>query len=109
MRKFADRIQARAIKRCGELLKAIPRPAQGGRPSKNGGFGPPVSRAQAARDAGLSRDQKRDALRVAKIPDAEFEAAVESNHPPTVSALALQGRQSRPLVDLKGRDPEEFK
>jgi hypothetical protein len=53
----AERIQARAIQRCGELLRAIKRPEQGGRPSKNGGSAAPVSRAQAARDAGLSRDQ----------------------------------------------------
>ena len=33
LRKQADRIQARAIRRCGELLKQI-EPDKGGRPSK---------------------------------------------------------------------------
>jgi hypothetical protein len=36
-----------------------------------------------ARDAGLSTDQKNTALRVASIPPEEFEAAVESDKPPT--------------------------
>jgi hypothetical protein len=75
LRTMADRIQARAIKRCGELLRAI-KEHQGGRP-KLGAAAPQVSRSQAVRDAGLSRDQKRDALRVARIPDADFERAVE--------------------------------
>lgn len=35
------------------------------------------NRSQAARAAGLSRDQKREALRLAHIPEAEFEAAIE--------------------------------
>jgi len=73
-------IQARAIRRCGELLKQIQRPEQGGRPQKNGGGSPPVSRAQAARDAGLSTDQRKTARRVANIPERDFEAAVESKH-----------------------------
>lgn len=73
----ATRIQARAIRRCGELLKQIERPEQGGRPKKNGGGAAPVSRAAAASAAGLSRDQRRDALRVASIPKARFEREVE--------------------------------
>ena len=108
MRKMADRIQARAIRRCGEMLRAIKRPEQGGRPSGNGVGGGPVSRAQAARDAGLSRGQKRDAIRVARVPEDEFEAAVESNDPPTVSKLAERGREPRPGFNIGGRDPEEF-
>jgi hypothetical protein len=30
-----------------------------------------------ARDAGLSRDQKREALRLARVPEAEFEVALQ--------------------------------
>ena len=33
----AQRIQARAIQRCGELLRAMKRPDRGGRPARNGG------------------------------------------------------------------------
>jgi hypothetical protein len=108
LRKMADRIQARAIRRCGELLRAIPRPEQGGRPAKNGVDAYPVSRAQAGREAGLSRHQQREAMRVARIPEADFEAAVESDDPPTVTELAERGKTPQPLLDLQGRDPQEF-
>jgi hypothetical protein len=42
---------------------------------ENGGGAPTISRAQTAHDAGLSRDQKWMALRVANMPAAEFETA----------------------------------
>ena len=112
LRKQCDRIQARAQRRMGELLKAIERPEQGGRPKKNGGGASPVSRASAARDAGLSRDQQKVAVRVANIPAKDFEQAVESDEPPTVTALAQMGKRPAakpsPGLDLKGRDPREF-
>jgi hypothetical protein len=60
----AVRIKARAIRRCGELAKGW------GPPAKNRvGTGPIPGRAKAARDAGLSPRQLKDALRVASIPD----------------------------------------
>jgi hypothetical protein len=71
---MADRIQARAIRRCGELLRAIE--AKAGRPKGNGGGAPTITRTQAAKDAGLSRDQRHTALRVARVPETEFEATV---------------------------------
>ncbi len=49
------------------------------------------------------------ATRVAKVPEPEFDAAVESDSPPGAGALAKRGTARRPLLDLKGRDPEEFK
>ena len=67
------------------------------------------TRSQAATEAGLSKRQKDTALRVANIPKEEFEALVESDDPPTVTALAEIGKKSRPLVNLNGRDPEEYK
>ena len=107
LHKMAIRIQARAIRRCGELLQAI-------MPAKNQyenarGSGPP-SRTQAAEDAGLSRDQRRTALRVAAIAPEEFNRAVESDDPPTLSDLAERGTQKRePLIDLGGRDPDDYR
>jgi hypothetical protein len=97
MRKMADRIQARAVKRCGALLQEIkPSP---GRQKESGGTLPRFSRTQAARDAGMSDDQRKNALRVAKIPDAEFESAVEGDNPPTVTALAEQGTVKKLAVN----------
>jgi hypothetical protein len=108
--KMCRRIQARALERCGELLKAIPA-ASGGHevtPSRGAPTGGPVGRMQAARDAGLSRDQTVTALRVANVPKEEFERQVESDNPPTVTALAEQGKKSKPLVDLGDIAPEDY-
>lgn len=88
----AQRIQGRAVRRCGELLKSYD---GRGRPAENGGGAPIVSQRQAAAEAGLSRDQQVTAVRVANIPAEAFERAVESEKPPTVTALADMGRQRR--------------
>lgn len=107
LRKMADRIQARAIRRCGELLKQI-ESGQGARTDKLHDCGDTkLTRTQAAAAAGLSERQKVTALRVASVPQPEFEAAVESESPPTVTRLAEQGKQAKPkpLHDLEGIDP----
>lgn len=93
LRKMADRIQARAIRRCGELLKQV-EPNGGGRPPKTrDGADPSFSRTQAATEAGLSERQRKTALRVANVPEEEFEQAVESDYPPSVTALAEAGKK----------------
>jgi hypothetical protein len=110
LRQMADRIQARAIRRCGELLRQI-EPQQGGdRGSGPTGGRPPVggSRTSAATDAGLSEHQRKTALRVANVPEDKFEAAVESAHPPTVTALAKQGQATKPILNLGGAKPANF-
>jgi hypothetical protein len=60
--------------------------------------------SQAARDAGLSKRQKDTALRVARIPEADFEALVESDNPPTVTRLAELGTRKRPPRVQPGPD-----
>ena len=84
LRKQADRIQARAIRRCGELLKAI-EPKPGARTDREPSTGD-GTRSQAARDAGLSKRQQVTATRVANVPEFDFERDVESDEPPTVTA-----------------------
>jgi hypothetical protein len=108
LHRMAIRIQARATRRCGELLATVP-PAPGGRPSKtHTGTDMSISRDRAATDAGMSKRQKDTALRVAAVPKTEFERLVESNVPPSVTTLAQQGKKVRPLVDLEGIDPADF-
>lgn len=108
LERLAQRIRARAIRRAGELLKQID-PGQGARDGKRGaGDHTPFNREYAARDAGMSKHQQVQAVRVASIPDADFEAQVESPVPPTITQLALQGVQRRQPVDLGGRDPRTF-
>lgn len=106
MRKMADRIQSRAIRRCGELLKQI-EPATGAHRKSDGAD--TLSRKQAATDAGLSNRQRVTALRVANVPETEFNEAVESDNPPTVTKLAEIGTKKRkPLVDLGDIPPADY-
>lgn len=94
LRKLADRIQARAVRRAGELLKTYD-----GRPDnakkQNGGDHTLISRADAAREAGMSPHQQTTAVRVANVPEDQFTEAVESDEPPTVTALADMGTKHR--------------
>jgi hypothetical protein len=94
LRKLADRIQARAVRRCGELLKQFDgRPLNSAKQADGGDA--LTSRREAAANAGMSKDQQVTAVRVANVPADQFEAAVESETPPTVTALAEAGKQSR--------------
>jgi hypothetical protein len=94
LRLMALRIQERATRRMGELLKQLPRGDEATRYGQDGSV-PPVTRTQAAADAGLSERQRKTALRVANIPEDQFEAAVESASPPTLSAMARWGTNPR--------------
>jgi hypothetical protein len=87
---MARRIQARALRRGGELLKQV-YPANGARTD----LGPVPTRSDAAEAAGLSERQRKTALRVASISESQFNRQVESAKPPTVTQLANQGKASR--------------
>ena len=58
----------------------------------------------------MSERQQKTAVRVANVPANDFEQAVESEAPPTVTKLADMGRRAapKPVLDLQGRDPGEF-
>jgi hypothetical protein len=88
---LATRIKARATQRMGELLKEFD--ARGDH-LKSGEA--PTSQREAARAAGLSKDQQVRAVRVANIPRAEFEAAVERDSPPSITELAEIGTKHQP-------------
>lgn len=110
LQKMAERIRARAIRRCGELLRQI-EPAQGANQNIQDGADPKVlTRTEAATQAGLSERQKKTALRVATVPQADFDTAVESENPPTVTKLAELGKteKPKPLYDLEGINPLIF-
>jgi hypothetical protein len=107
--KMAARIKARATRRAGELLLQI-QPGQGAHWQSKSGGAPTATRADAADAAGMSRDQRFQAQRIAAIPEQDFEAQVESAAPPTLTQLAQQGikPKPRPVLDLNGRDPRDF-
>lgn len=110
LHKMALRIQARAISRCGELLKQIEPGKTGPKPELQEGDLPQLTRTQAAEQAGLSEHQRKTALRVADVPKDKRESLIESDNPPTVTTLAEMGKQSKPkpLVDLGGINPADY-
>jgi hypothetical protein len=112
LEKYALRVRARAIQRCGELLRTYEAKRGGDRGNAATGGRTPVgeTRSAIAEEAGLSPHQKKTALRLASIPEEEFTEAVESDTPPTITALAEQGtvKKSPPNI-LNGRDPADFR
>ena len=98
MHAMALRIQNRAMRRAGELLKQVPRADANGAnlvQHRQDGDVPPVTRTRVATDAGLSERQRKTALRVASVPEPDFERAVESASPPTVTRMAAAGTGQR--------------
>ncbi len=81
--KTAMRIKGRAIRRAGELLKAIETPkgrASAPAPEKPTGGGRLLqTREDIAKATGLSVRQQKDAINVASIPKRDFEKAIEAN------------------------------
>lgn len=108
LRDMATRIQGRAIRRCGELLKEIKAAKNHHDAQKRTGVGAHTSRYQAAKDAGMSRNQRVAALRVASIPQDDFDAAIEADSPATVTELAARGTKTKVIDHLRGRDPADF-
>jgi hypothetical protein len=108
LQRYAERIKARAITRCGELLKAI-QPASGNQYTVlQEGALPKQTREQAAEDAGLSEHQRKTALRVANVDPEVREALIESDNPPTITELAEMGKKPRNIVDLGEINPRDY-
>jgi hypothetical protein len=59
------------------------------------------------RPPGFQKINKRPPLG-SRIPEEDFEAAVESETPPTVTELAERGTQQQ-VLNLEGRSPDDFK
>lgn len=108
----ARRIQARASRRCGELLKAFENRGGKGVPERRDGGDTtlaPVSQHEAAEQAGMSKRQEVTAVRVANVPEEAFKAAVESEHPASVTKLAKMGTTSRVQAERKEPAVEDGK
>jgi hypothetical protein len=97
LHQYALRIQARAQRRMGQLLKSIPGNSGGDRGNAaTGGRRPLVqTRTSVAESAGLSEHQRKTAIRVASVPENAFEQQVESCEPPSITRLAEQGTATR--------------
>ena len=109
--RMAIRIQARAIRRCGELLKEIDvNYDRTNKTEQSSGSDTLLTRGQAATQAGLSKRQKDTAIRVANIPARTFDDAIESDDPPTITELAELGtkKQEAPYYAKEGITQEAF-
>ena len=86
---LARRIKLRASRRLGELLRAV----DGRRKSE----GTPMfaSQREAAESVGLSLHQQRQVIRIAAVPEDEFEEEVEAEKPITLTDLAERGKRPR--------------
>jgi hypothetical protein len=90
LEKLAIKIRSQAIRRCGELLKMFDGKGNN-QHSRNGST--KQTQREAAKNAGLSKDQQVQAVRMANIPEPEFEAHVEAEKPLSPSQLAELGRR----------------
>lgn len=102
LRRLAERIQARATRRCGELLKQVPT-ANGRNGRSEIDTSLPAGRIAAAAAAGMTKPQAIKAINVANVPQKVFEQMVESEEPAPIYKLAELGRESRnesPPVDV---------
>ena len=90
--KLSQRIKARAVTRMGELFNQI-EPGKGGNPERHpAGL---EGRAQAARDAGVSQDQRKQSQTIANMDSLERESLIDSDEPPTITALADMARRGK--------------
>lgn len=64
-------------------------------PARGHENGSAPTRSGAAKNAGISEHQRKTMLRVASVPEDDFERQVESDKPPTVTELARQGTAKR--------------
>lgn len=93
LEQLSMRIRARAIRRAGELLKTFDGRPINAKKQSNGSDTLFPTQQQAAERVGMSKRQQVTAVRVANIDEKEFEEAIESEKPPTLTALAEKGRQ----------------
>lgn len=109
LEKMAVRIRSRAMRRAGELLKQFQ--IERARTDLVDA-GDLQTQAEAGAAAGFSERQIKTAVRIANIPEPEFNAGVESIDPPTVTDLAAMGTAKRLHPDdtaiRGGHTPEAF-
>lgn len=95
--------QGRRDSRCGELVKQIKKAKPG--PKWEAGAHPQLSRTSAARDSGLSTHQAKQAVRVAAVPDGDFERQESARCRPGSLISALSNVCALALFEKLFRTP----
>lgn len=93
MFNMAQKIRAQSYRRMGELLSEFDaRPDNSKKQTDvNDGL---LSQKQVAEDTGISERQQLTSVRLAKIPEPEFNGLLESEKVPTITELAKHGTKS---------------
>lgn len=100
-------IRIRAEQRGGDLLKEMER---NGERAGQGGDRKSKSADTTLKDLGITRDQSSKWQKLAEIPQDRFEAILTApGPPPTTDGVLAKYFQRKPLVDLQGRNPADFK
>lgn len=97
--KYARRIQLRAYRRAGELLKQFD-----GRGAHMKTDSSDPSQRDIANQAGMSERQQKNSVRVANVDEEKFNKQVDSDDVPTLTEMAEQGKKF-----LETEKPEGFK
>lgn len=87
LEQMSKRIRARAMRRCGELLKMFD-----GKGNNQHSRNDPT-KLQIGLDAGLSKDQQVTANRLSNISENDFNHQIESDQVPTLTQLSDQGKK----------------
>jgi hypothetical protein len=87
-------IRLRAERKAGEILKATEK-AKGSPGNQHTGPVASADQSKTLAEIGVSKDQSSKWQQLADIPEEYFEAMVESDDPPSVTALADAGKNSR--------------
>jgi hypothetical protein len=103
LEKMSKRIRARAIRRCGELLKLFDGRGNNA-PNQSSDKPTLISKNEMGESVGLSKDQQVQANRIANIPECEFDRQLESDDVPTLAALAKQGTKPLTEQQIKNRE-----
>lgn len=102
--KLAQRIKLRAFRRAGELLKQYD--ARGQHMKKDASVHS-LSQKEVAEQVGFSERQSKTAVRLAKIPEGEFNEKVDSDKPPSVKELT-RNMDPKDREILFGEKPRGF-
>lgn len=110
LESLAMRVRCHAIRKCGKLLLTYRAPGYRTDLAPPDGTSvtrppevdsPPRSQAEAGRKAGLSNDQIKQAVAVAKLPQEEFERHVDRPGRPATIEELLRGSVSEPSPNAK--------
>lgn len=93
LEQMSKRIRARAMRRCGELLKMFDGRSGQNFPNAKRDGAVPFSKSQIGEAAGLSERQIKQSNNLSNISENDFNHQIESDQVPTLTQLSDQGKK----------------